>query len=80
MTNLEQQRLITLLTEPRETLNVEYKSWLDLSSSHGKATIAKAAIALANIGGGTIVLGMKEDESDKATPQSKPRPSNIALY
>ena len=80
MNSLEQQRLITLLTEPRESLHIEYKSWIDLSSNHGKATIAKAAIALANSGGGTIVLGMREDASDKATPKSKPRPSNISRY
>lgn len=80
MTDLEQQRLIVLLTQPRESLNVEYKSWLDLSSNHGKATLAKAAISLANHGGGTIVIGMKENESDKATPVSKPKPSNITRY
>ena len=63
MADLEQQRLIALLTDPRETLAIEYKSWLDLKVSKGKATLAKAAIALANHGGGTIVLGMAEEGS-----------------
>ena len=80
MTDFKDQRLILLLTQPRESLSLEYKSWLDLSTNHGKATIAKAAIALANSGGGTIVLGMREDESDKAIPESKPKPNNIARY
>lgn len=80
MAGLDNKQHISMLTEPRETLSIEYKSWLDLSSNHGKATLAKAAIALANYGGGTIVIGMREDESDKATPVSNPRPSDIARY
>ena len=55
--------LKALLQFPTEKLTVEYKSWLDLSDNGGKATLAKAAIALANEGGGVIVLGMREDSS-----------------
>ena len=33
-------------------------SWLNLSDKRNKATLAKAAIALANHGGGEIVLGI----------------------
>lgn len=80
MAGLDNKQHISMLTEPRETLSIEYKSWLELSSNHGKATLAKAAIALANYGGGTIVVGMREDESDEATPVSNPRPSDIARY
>ncbi len=43
-----------------ETLATEFKSWLDLSAAAGRAPLAKAAIALANHGGGTIVVGMRE--------------------
>jgi predicted HTH transcriptional regulator len=50
-----------LLEFPVEKLTVEYKSWLRLDDNPGKATLAKAAIALANEGGGVIVLGMRED-------------------
>lgn len=49
-----------LVSEPREDLAVEYKSWLDISREEGKATIAKACIALANHGGGFLVLGFDE--------------------
>jgi hypothetical protein len=52
-----------LLSEPREDLSVEYKGWLDLSTNNGRATIAKAAIALANHGGGFIVLGFTENQN-----------------
>lgn len=55
------QELTPLVTEPREDLGVEYKDWLDLTGNEHKATIAKAAIALANHGGGFIVVGLAED-------------------
>lgn len=68
--------LEALLSEPREDLSVEYKAWLDLSTSEGKATIAKAAIALANHGGGFIVLGFTENQNtfaSQARPEGLPR-------
>ena len=49
-----------LISEPREDLAVEYKTWLDLGQKKGKATLAKACIALANHGGGFLVLGFDE--------------------
>jgi hypothetical protein len=52
--------LLPLITHPREDMDVEYKDWLDPTSNHGKATIARAAIALANHGGGYLVLGFAE--------------------
>ena len=52
-----------LLEFPVEKLKVEYKSWLKLDENPGRATLAKAAIALANEGGGVIVLGMREDNA-----------------
>jgi hypothetical protein len=67
--------LETLLSEPREDLSVEYKDWLDLSANNGRATIAKAAIALANHGGGFIVLGFAESQNgfvSQARPEELP--------
>ena len=49
-----------LVDEPVERLSVEYKKWLDISTNHGRAVLAKAAIALANHGGGYIVVGFSE--------------------
>ena len=54
------QDLLPFITEPREDLGVEYKTWLNLSGNEHKATIAKAAIALANHGGGFIIIGFEE--------------------
>ena len=63
-----------LITEPREDLAAEYKDWLDLTSKERKATLAKAAIALANHGGGYIVIGFSEQGQ---ALESRPRPEEI---
>jgi hypothetical protein len=55
------ERLADLLVDPREDLDCEIKNWLDLvNSNDDKATFAKAALAIANHGGGFIILGMSE--------------------
>lgn len=49
--------LLPLVAEPREDLAAEYKGWLDLTETNHKAVLAKAAIAIANHGGGYIIIG-----------------------
>lgn len=67
------KELQPLITEPREDLDAEFKDWLDLTSNeHDKATLAKAAIALANHGGGCIVIGFGDQPLE-----SRPRPGGI---
>lgn len=58
------QDLLPFITEPREDLGAEYKTWLDLSGNEHKATLAKAAIALTNHGGGFIIIGFEEREQE----------------
>ena len=65
------RELQPLISEPREDLGVEYKDWLDLTTNEHKAILAKAAIALANHGGGFIVIGFAEQRSEL---QSHPCP------
>src|SRR4051794_4651803 len=72
--------LQALLQFPNEKLTIEYKGWLDLSDNAGKATLAKAAIALANEGGGVIVIGMREDNQQGRVLGSQPRPTTLAPY
>jgi len=55
-----------------ETLATEFKSWLDLDKAEGRAPLAKAAIALANHGGGTIVLGMRTTANGPIGSQPHP--------
>lgn len=68
------RELQPLISEPREELGVEYKHWLDLKTNEHKATLAKAAIALANHGGGFIIIGFAECRS---VLQSQARTSAI---
>jgi hypothetical protein len=61
-----------------ETLATEFKSWLDLNTATGRASLAKAAIALANHGGGTIIVGMREATNKPIS--STPRPEDMQRY
>lgn len=63
---------VRLLLQPNESLTLEYKSWLDLSANHGRAVLAKAAIALANEGGGIIILGMRPVENGPLASLARP--------
>jgi hypothetical protein len=62
--------IVALVTEPREDLSTEFKDWLDLRNVRDRGTLAKAAIALANHGGGFIVIGFREPslESHECPP------------
>lgn len=55
------RRLADLLIDPRESLDVEAKAWLDLKGNRDhKAVLAKAIIALANHGGGYVLIGFDD--------------------
>jgi hypothetical protein len=67
-----------LLAAPAEALDVEYKGWLDLKGNdEHRALLAKAAIAIANEGGGAIVIGLREQ---RPALISEPRPAEIPAY
>jgi hypothetical protein len=73
VTNLE-----PLLAAPVEALDVEYKGWLNLAGDdEHRGILAKTAIALANEGGGVIVVGVREERPNLI---SEPRPVEIAPY
>lgn len=67
------ERLSDLLVEPREDLDFEVKNWLDLQDSNeDKATFAKAVLALANHGGGFVVLGLLETDVGIIEAEGRP--------
>src|SRR5713226_5443663 len=74
----EYRRLQNLLRHPGETMEVELKGWLDLEDPGHKAKFARAAMALANHGGGVILLGL----NDKPVPPQPAagRPSDLSGY
>ncbi len=73
------RRLSDLLVDPRETLEVELKGWLDLTNNDThRAKLAKAIIALANHGGGFIIFGF--DETNGAVRVAGDRPENLSSF
>jgi Putative DNA-binding domain len=71
---LSEDQLAALLNDPRETLAVELKSWMDPSADEGKAKIAKGCLALRNNNGGCLIIGFKND----GTPDECKNPSQLA--
>ena len=70
----EYLQLDRFVNYPREDIDLEYKGWLDPRMEKDRAILAKAAIALANHGGGHIVLGFQE--SNRAL-RSVGRPNGV---
>lgn len=72
-------RLADLLRDPRETLEVELKEWLDIADdARHRAILGKALIALANHGGGYVVIGFAEGDGEVVPAEH--RPQNLAGY
>lgn len=72
-TPISPDRLSDLLIDPREDLDLEIKNWLDLRDDNDdKAKFAKAALALANHGGGFILLGLTKNERGYVEAEGRP--------
>src|ERR1700744_3705178 len=63
-----------LVDRPKETLQVEYKVWLDLDDAEVRADLAKHLAALANYGGGMLVFGFNDDMTPAGANSFKKRP------
>lgn len=73
------RRLSDLLIDPHETLEIELKEWLDIFGNNDhKAVLAKGLIALANHGGGFVIIGFSE--TDQGVSPAPNRPANLAAY
>ncbi|MTW18785.1 hypothetical protein GJ689_21525 [Rhodoplanes serenus] len=75
----EPTRISELLLSPTEELAVEIKEWLVLSENEHKAKLAQAIIALANHGGGTIIIGFEQLADGRFSPAT-PRPAALDAY
>lgn len=64
--------LEVLVRDPREQMHVEVKGWLDLATNEHKALLAKAIMALANHGGGFIVIGFARTDGVYREAQNRP--------
>ena len=79
MANAESTVLDDLLSEPREALDIEVKEWLDLADNQHRAALAKEIIALANHGGGYLLVGFKEDAAGNFAPDLN-RPMDLTTW
>jgi predicted HTH transcriptional regulator len=78
MADSDKFALPDFLRSPREALDIEIKAWLDLSSDvNHRADLAKAIIALANQGGGYLVVGFAEGADGQFVPASS-RPVDLS--
>lgn len=66
--SLNSDELVDLVENPRESLEIELKEWLELEEREVQAKLARHICALANHGGGYIVFGFTDDR----TPQDAP--------
>jgi len=57
-----------LVADPNETLDVEYKRWMDLRKPMHERRIARHICALANHGGGYLVFGIDDDMTPSPAP------------
>lgn len=76
---LARRQLEGLIAYPREGLDVELKGWLDLDDGEHQADLAKAILAIANSGGGHVLIGFVEDGGTWA-PDAGNRPGNLDAY
>ncbi len=60
MAPFDSAQLVALVDDANETLEIEYKEWLDLSDPETRADLARHIAALANFGGGNIVFGFTD--------------------
>ena len=60
----DRRKLQTLVSSPRERMSCELKGWLSLAERRDQANLAKALLALANHGGGYVLLGIPRDSGD----------------
>lgn len=74
MADAPRLELQDLVDSPKETLEVEYKGWLNLGDNAFRADLARHIAALANHGGGRIVFGFSDDMT-YAGPNTTPAPA-----
>lgn len=73
------RQLQALVAYPREDLDRELKGWLDLNEGEQVASLMKAVLALANHGGGFVLLGFTEQQGTWAEDVDG-RPTDLTSY
>jgi hypothetical protein len=69
MAEITRSDLQELVDGPNETLDVEYKEWLDLGTAEVRVDLARHIAALSNHGGGALVFGFTDAMAFAGTNQ-----------
>ena len=69
--NYQETKFQHLLIDPRESLELEIKGWLNLTESENVTKLIKAIIALGNHGGGRILVGYSSIDEMNFTPDNQ---------
>ncbi len=69
----QDERLLGLLIDPTETLDLELKEWIDLKTAEAKAKVARGCIALRNNDGGHFIIGF----TDAGIPSTTNIPTDV---
>jgi len=64
-----------LVDSPSETLHVELKAWINIADEVARAKTARHLAALANHGGGYLIIGFNDDGT-----QAVPPPGDVTVY
>jgi hypothetical protein len=73
------RQLEALIAYPREDLDRELKGWLDMHDGEQAASLLKAVLALANHGGGFVLIGFSE-QLGTWVPDEAQRPTDLKAY
>jgi hypothetical protein len=73
--SIDEVLLARLIDRAKESIDVEHKCWIDLSSDEVRANTARHIAALANTGGGWLIFGLDDNGG-----YSEPYPENIAPW
>ncbi len=71
---VDHSRIEEIIRHRSESLNVEFKRWIDPSTPSGRAKIIKAILALRNRNGGSLLIGFDNQTRD---PVYAGMPSNV---
>lgn len=76
---MDREQLQKLINNPQENLSVEIKPWLDiLGDTSQKESLATEIMALANHGGGCVIIGF--DEVDNRFEEATPKTGDLEKY
>jgi hypothetical protein len=75
----DRRQLQPLMAYPRESLETELKGWLDVTDGEQAASLVKAILALANHGGGYVLIGFTESGGTWNLDEAN-RPSDLNQF